>query len=88
VLGNSRVVIAALSLLLSAGPSAAQGSFFDNIFGQEGTADRSRYGRRGYDREDRGDEDRTIRRRSPEPDNRDTREGGARPSIAPRRLRL
>jgi lipoprotein-anchoring transpeptidase ErfK/SrfK len=83
VLGNSCVVIAALSLLLNAGPSAAQGSFFDNIFGQDGTSDRSRYGRSGYDREDSGDEDRTIRRRSPEPDNGGTREGGARPSIAP-----
>ena len=83
MLGNRCVVITALSLLVSAGPLAAQGSLFDNIFGQDGTADRSRYGRRGNGREDRGDEDRNILRRSPESASSTTRDGGARPSIVP-----
>lgn len=75
------VTIAVVSLLLSAGPSAAQG-WFDGLFGQEGTSERRGYGRRGYGREDRVDEERTFRER-PRGSDSGTREGGARPRIAP-----
>jgi len=75
--------IAVVSLLVSAGPSAAQGwSLFDGLFGGEGSYERRGYGRRGYDRED-WDDPEQRRERSPRSDSGSTRNGGARPRIAP-----
>jgi lipoprotein-anchoring transpeptidase ErfK/SrfK len=75
--------IAVVSLLVSAGPSAAQGwSLFDGLFGGEGSYERRGYGRRGYYRED-WDDPEQRRERSPRSDSGSTRNGGARPRIAP-----
>ena len=77
--------IAVASLLVSAGPSAAQGwSLFDGLFGGGGTYERRDYRGRGYNSEDRPDasEDRTYRERSGRSDGGSSRHGGARPHIA------
>jgi hypothetical protein len=77
--------IAVVSVLASAGPSAAQGwSLFDGLFGGGGTYERRDYRRRGYDREGRPglSEERPSREHSPRSEG--TRDGGPRPLITPR----